>query len=184
MSAPNMPTRPTLANWASQHLTALYESKTTSDFDAAFEAFFSTKLNATLNGSSLSRDAYKAQLSKEFVRESSIQFQIQTEVIGPSTESSITPATDVGSVGLVYTANFAEEPLLDGHIVTSTLNIVVADDDIPLGPIKPGDVIDLRRVLSLDQVLFDRDGLINPGGPIIPSGPINPGGPIINPTPA
>jgi len=184
MSAPNMSPKITLANWASQHLKALYESRTTSDFDAAFEAFFSTKLHATLNGSSLSRNAYKAQLSKEFLRESSILFKIQTEVVGPSTKSSSTQATDVGSVGLVYTANFSEAPLLDGHVVSSTLNMKIASVDLPIGPNGPGDVLDFRRVVSLDQVLFDRDGLINPGGPIIPSGPTNPGGPIIKPTPA
>lgn len=56
---------PTLSAWAASRLTGILESKTQDDFNVAFDATFAVECNITVNGESLSRDKYKAQLLQE-----------------------------------------------------------------------------------------------------------------------
>lgn len=119
---------PSLADWASQHLTALYEAKTEEDFGLAFTSFFSTQLKATFNGKPISRDAYQSALWQSFSREKSVQFTISNEVVSPGTgDASNAPATTVGTVGLTYSAHFIQTadkiPEQLDHTVGSTLII-------------------------------------------------------------
>lgn len=56
---------PTLSAWAASRLTGILESKTQGAFGAAFEATFATHCNIVVNGKTLSRDEYKAQLLQQ-----------------------------------------------------------------------------------------------------------------------
>ena len=84
-STPPMPILPSLSAWAAAHLTSVLESKTKDKFDAAFDATFAADCNITFNGTSLSRDAYKAKLLAESAaapeeRDAAVTIEGQTEV--------------------------------------------------------------------------------------------------------
>lgn len=171
-----------LIEWATQHLTALYTAKTKDDFDAAFEAFFSNSLSATLNNGPLSRADYQKALSDERALERSATIKIDNSVSARDADGTEQPvaANEKGVVGLFFTAAFAEKIFQLGfpkmHTVNSSMNLlcvlfhvqnlfnchlmciwyrIAEDDTVPLGPILPGDTIDIRRVFSVNQILLD-----------------------------
>lgn len=53
---------PSLSTWAEQRLTALFQITNETDFDAAYAAFFTKNPKITVNGKTLSSDAYKKQI--------------------------------------------------------------------------------------------------------------------------
>ncbi|KAH7928092.1 hypothetical protein BV22DRAFT_228837 [Leucogyrophana mollusca] len=119
---------PTLTAFTESHLTTLLEATTTADFDAAFDAFFATPVNITVNGKHLSREQYKQQLLEQSAagpeqRGASVTVNGGLEVEG--TEGQLS-----GLVGIFYTALVDSKFLVLGapaqSKVTSSLNVIIA----------------------------------------------------------
>ncbi|KAI0683954.1 hypothetical protein BC835DRAFT_1422771 [Cytidiella melzeri] len=162
---------PKLSAWAQSHITALFEAKTTKDFDAAFDAFVAHKVeHIVVNGEQLSRAEYKAHLQSARAFEQSAQ----VKYLGTVEVASEKEGEKAGDVGLFLQASIAEKLLVFGAPETETVTIsfnlkIIQDPSIkkPSGPIHG--YFDPRRVSALTSVFTKtQNPIINPGGPEIP----------------
>jgi len=150
---------PPLTTWAEQHLTSLLQAGTQGDFDQVFDSFISQDVDITFNGSKLTRDQYKQQLSGEELLERSVTVNFEDIVQAPELNTQATQ--DSGLVGIFYNAQFIEKILIFGapasHTANSSFNITVAQDKrVPLPPRGIRGDVDRRRVVALNQVLVDQ----------------------------
>ena len=92
---------PQLAQWAQQHLTAIFQATAESAFGEAFDAFIAAQpTSIVVNGQPLSRDAYKAQIRRDKFLEAGAQVRF----LGVNSVTS-NPQQPVTVSPLDFTAN-------------------------------------------------------------------------------
>ncbi|KIP06750.1 hypothetical protein PHLGIDRAFT_447081 [Phlebiopsis gigantea 11061_1 CR5-6] len=150
-----------LSSWTEGRLRALLSAKTKADFDTAFDDFLAPHAHVTLNGETVSRAHYAAQLWNDVhtnARSVSVSFNGVVEV----PKSAAGAAIPTGDVGVFYAATIQREnthvrpPILATDLLRASLQLVV---DFPAGQPKDHDnrrVISLAQ-LSAEQVVRPRD---------------------------
>ncbi|CAK5270961.1 unnamed protein product [Mycena citricolor] len=154
---------PPLKQWAQQHLSSILKATTDVSFNEAFDAFISKNASISLNGKSVSREAYKAQLQAEQFDEAGADVQFGGAVDVPSS------TIESGVVGLFYTATIAENLRIRDapieNVITSSLNLVIEEDKSLTPPHFPAGIHGFfgkspvsaygRRVSVVNQILVN-----------------------------
>ncbi|KAH7912815.1 hypothetical protein BJ138DRAFT_1003736 [Hygrophoropsis aurantiaca] len=149
---------PTLAAFTQSRLTALLKSATTIDFDSAFDAFFATPVNVTVNGKHLSRDQYKQQLLEQSAAApeqggATVTINGELEVAGTQGQLS-------GLVGIFYTTLVESKYLILGapaqSKITSSFNVIIAPTQHDSQPSNVHGGPDPRRVTTVNQVITEQ----------------------------
>jgi len=146
----------TNTEWAKYHLTQLTTATSADDFAARGCAFLARQVNITMNGVHVSPALYAEQWGAAVGLKGSISFAGAVE----TPQVRIPMTQNAGLVGLLYDAIFVpSEPsavhgtgALGRISVTSSINVIIADDKN-----LPASALDRRRVVSINQVLIDKD---------------------------
>ncbi|KAL5478671.1 hypothetical protein ACEPAI_1948 [Sanghuangporus weigelae] len=143
------------------HLRLFATAGTPDEFVSRADSAFSRSANITVNGVHLSREIYAQQWGASYCAEGSIHFSgvIETpQVRIPMLQNPVL-------VGIMYEASFrssvnglgaANRSALRLPVsVTSTINLIIAEDKT-----LPTSCADRRRIVSVNQVIVDQDGLL------------------------
>ncbi|KZT20431.1 hypothetical protein NEOLEDRAFT_1151318 [Neolentinus lepideus HHB14362 ss-1] len=146
-----------LTKWTENNLPPLLKAKSTADLDEALKDFFFAEPTIIVNGSPSTLSRYKALLQESTDNEVSATVDIHNIVEEPTKSDS----QAAGTVGLFFTAVIRQKapsnfPGPYRRTITSSLNLVIEEDDSIKGPVFE----ERRRVKALNQVLVDRVGPI------------------------
>lgn len=162
---------PSLTQWTEDHITAVLQATSQSDFTGALDAFLSKDAEITVNGVCISRADFAKQIQSEQFDEATAIVTFAGTVGVPANQQS---PVEAGSVGVFYTATVQQRiRVRDAPVsstVTASVNVVIEQDlSIPLPPSSPiRGFFDRRRVKVLNQVFTDVPvPFFIPGGPII-----------------
>ncbi|OCH92814.1 hypothetical protein OBBRIDRAFT_402393 [Obba rivulosa] len=156
---------PSLTNWAEQHVQAIFNATTQSDFDSAFDNFLAQNAKITVNGKHISRDQYKTRLQAENPIEVQVSLTFDGAVEVPTNQNE---PINAGTVGLFYNAEVPGRFFVFGARQTSalhsSLNLVIEQDKSikPPTTIGKGGDFDPRRVSVLNEVALEQ------ANPIVP----------------
>ncbi|OCH84339.1 hypothetical protein OBBRIDRAFT_741754 [Obba rivulosa] len=156
---------PSLTNWAEQHVQAIFNATSQSDFDSAFDNFLARDAKVTVNGKHISRDQYKTRLQAENPIEVQVSLTFDGAVEVPTNQNE---PINAGTVGLFYNAEVPGRVFVFGARQTSalhsSLNLVIEQDKSikPPTTVGQGGDFDPRRVSVLNEVALEQ------ANPIVP----------------
>ncbi|KAH8115146.1 hypothetical protein DFH11DRAFT_1726579 [Phellopilus nigrolimitatus] len=146
----------TNTEWAKYHFTRLATAASDEEFAERADAAFARHVNITMNGVHLSRALYAQQWGAAFGAGGSITFSGAIE----TPNVSIPALENAALVGLLYDLIFSAT---DSHLsAVGRSNVAIATDllDQPHDKTLSPTMQDRRRIVSVNQVLVDKDGML------------------------
>jgi len=147
----SQPIQLTLSSWAEQNLSAILQAKNENDFQTAFSAFIGPTTRTVLityNGEVITPDQYMKKLG--FSTKTSVNYANSVEAAQLGTQLK-DPETS-GVVGMFFTTTRSDPPNTMETTKTNSVNLTIRSDALPIGPVKPGQHLDFRRVYAVNHV--------------------------------